>query len=583
MVEKILELPMNYSTFDNSHSPFGSSWGILGDPEFPGIRMLALHYNRATRAVWNPFIRMPGKVRHFEGRFEGIRAETESAEGELCFYDTDAFLFFCRSEKAVEFFCEPDVVTTEYWTAKKERDILIFQGYSRNGDGRDPDRQVPFLNGMRALKGNLQQEGGRCLVEPDRQGEIAVAVAAMALEISEETILERLKNAPGNGEQARERLAKWVRDCTGEKLKAPGDGRGRQIFLRAVSSLLFNLTIAPGYLGGHVSAFPNRGGYPTHFLWDSAFQNLAYEQMNPAIAKDSILQLAENIRPDGKIPQFVCSTWVRPMDSQPALTGWMAMRYFEEADREDREFMETVFRALEKNNAWWLSQRMTRFGLLSCGDGLETGQDDSPRFDRGAILALDMNSYLVNQMRCTARLGRRLGEEEKAKNWDTRADELAALMVRYLYDPEQNLFFDADADTGERQSLVTPVAFLPLWCGVPLEEERCRRMITDWLLDPEKFFGEIPFPSVAYDQPCYNPHQWWRGPVWMPEAWLILETLKKYGFDAARLEAMRRLYDVMIEDGQLHELFDSRTGEGMGNAQQGWTAAVFLRMQQELG
>ena len=69
----------------------------------------------------------------------------------------------------------------------------------------------------------------------------------------------------------------------------------------------------------------------------------------------------------------------------------------------------------------------------------------------------------------------------------------------------------------------------------------------------------------------------------MPEAWLILETLKKYGFDAAQLEAMRRLYDVMIEDGQLHELFDSRTGEGMGNAQQGWTAAVFLRMQQELG
>ena len=77
-MEKILELPMNYNTFDNSHSPFGSSWGILGDPEFPGIRMLALHYNRATRAVWNPFIRMPGKVRHFEGRFEWVRAERET-------------------------------------------------------------------------------------------------------------------------------------------------------------------------------------------------------------------------------------------------------------------------------------------------------------------------------------------------------------------------------------------------------------------------------------------------------------------------------------------------------------------------
>lgn len=583
MIEKILALPMEYDTFYKSYSPFGSSWGILGDGTFPGLRMFALHYNRATRAVWNPFIRMPGEVRCFDGTFERIRVETENAEGELRFYDRDAFVFCCRTLKAVEFFCRPDAATEIYWVAEKDRDTLVFQGYSRNRDERDPDRQVPFLNGIRVLKGKLRAEEEGCFVEPDARGEIYVAVAAMVLEISLEALLEQLGKAPEREEEARAGLEEWVRECIGEKLQAPAGLCEQKVFFQAVSGLLFNLTQAPGYLSGHLSSFPSRGGYPTHFLWDSAFQNLAYEQMNPAIAKESILQLTDNIRPDGKIPQFLCSTWVRPLDSQPALVGWMAMRYFDEVDGEDIDFMKAVFEALVRNNHWWLRQRMTRFGLIFCDSGFETGQDDSPRFDEGTILALDMNSYLVNQMRCTAELGRRLGREEEARQWDTKAEKLAALMVQYLYDPEQNLFFDACAVTGKRKPLITPAAFFPLWCGVPLAEEKIRRMITDWLLNPEKFFGEVPFPSVAYDQDCYDSHQWWRGPVWMSEAWILLETLKKYGFDEARMEAMRRLYDMILKDGCLHELFDSRTGEGMGNAQQGWTAAVFCRMQRELG
>ena len=152
-----------------------------------------------------------------------------------------------------------------------------------------------------------------------------------------------------------------------------------------------------------------------------------------------------------------------------------------------------------------------------------------------------------------------------------------------LYDEEKNLFFDADPATGERRTLVTLSSLIPLWAGVPLPEEKIRAMIEGYLLNADYFFGKIPFPCVAYCEPVYEPAHWWRGPTWMPAAWLMLETLDKYGYASRRTEAARRLYRIMKEDGVLHELFDSAAGKGLGCDEQGWTAAIFIRLSLEDG
>ena len=106
-------------------------------------------------------------------------------------------------------------------------------------------------------------------------------------------------------------------------------------------------------------------------------------------------------------------------------------------------------------------------------------------------------------------------------------------------------------------------------------------MIEDYLLNERYFFGKVPFPSVAYCEETYDPAHWWRGPTWMPVAWLMLETLETYGYRKERALAATRLYEILKTDGALHELFDSRTGEGLGCAEQGWTAAIFIRLAYE--
>ena len=45
--------------------------------------------------------------------------------------------------------------------------------------------------------------------------------------------------------------------------------------------------------------------------------------------------------------------------------------------------------------------------------------------------------------------------------------------------------------------------------------------------DKEKFFGRVPFPCIAYNQREYRCDKWWRGPLWLSLAWLLVETLEK--------------------------------------------------------
>ena len=58
----------------------------------------------------------------------------------------------------------------------------------------------------------------------------------------------------------------------------------------------------------------------------------------------------------------------------------------------------------------------------------------------------------------------------------------------------------------------------------------------------------------------------------------MMETLEQAGYLKEKREAQRRLYDMLLKDPSMHELFNSQTGEGLGSEEQGWTCAVFVRL-----
>ena len=233
---------------------------------------------------------------------------------------------------------------------------------------------------------------------------------------------------------------------------------------------------------------------------------------------------------------------------------------------------------LEANTNWWLMQRMTSLGLISCFDPFETGWDDTPRLDHGPIIACDMNAYLLMQMRSTARIAELCGQIHRADAINLQADGFARTMLEVLYDECKNRFHDVLIATGEKLAIVSPAIYLPLLGDIGLPHEKAVAMIRDGLLDPAQLYGAIPFPCVAYNDPSYDPQQMWRGPMWPQISWLLLELLERFGLHDEREASAQALYRIILDEGNLHEYFNSQTGEGLGFPQQGWTAAIFLRL-----
>lgn len=568
-----------FKSAEESFSPCFSNTGLVfrngsGNPA------LYFHYNRATRPVFGALIKTGLRADKTLSSAECAVLGGKKGSAFLTCWDTDCFMFSSETLERVQLFASPAEETTGLRLDEKTESLCILRGYSKNPDARDPDKTVPFAVCVKAEKGRLEYKNGRVFAEAGSKG-ITLHFAVCIMTFDRDETLSKLASAPRSITAARKMCRSFFSEFTKNADIHFSDEKEKRLLTKAVAGLAFNTALAPGKLSnGNISLFPNRGTYPTHFLWDTCFENLALELLNPELAAQGIMQLVLNIRPDGKIPQFICPTWDRPVYSQPALTGWAAVR--NPAIMNSPERLETVYGALCRNNAWWLNSRMTEYGLISCENGLETGQDDSPRFDGRTTLSCDMNSYLLNQINCVCAMAEKLGLETEAAKHRALAEDFASKMVKNLYCAEDNIFYDVDTADGSFVKIVTPNCILPLWAGVSPGEDKAEAMIEKYLLGKDYLFGDIPFPSVAYGEKTYISDGWWRGPTWMPESMLCLETLRRYGYNKEEKEAARRLVSVMKKDSAFHELFDSRSGKGLGSEQQTWTQAVFIKLTDEL-
>ena len=570
---------IDYDTADRSFSPLFSDIG-LGFGADPGIARVYLHYNRRVTDLGASLVLVPGALVETTCAPLEVTQTLDSGSLRYIFYARNAWLVEAQGVHHLEFKLPHQSLKQR--RVVRDGAVRLYAGYMPNTDLRDPDSFAPVLLGLRVVAGEIAAGDGlnnRLRIIPDEAGCIRVAYALSVLDFDPEALKALLDEAT-TPEAAYARSLAWFDETVGACQPHAADEAEARVLAASLMTLAFNATRAPGLLAGRVAAFPSRGRYPTHFLWDTCFQNLGLEGMHPQLAPDALLLLTENQRSDGKIPQFICSTWVRPRESQPPLRGWAGWRLA--FARADRALAALLLPVLLRNTDWWLIHRMTPRGVIYCPNPLETGWDDTPRMDQGAILPLDMNSYLLSQMHACADLARFVGDDAIAARVDAQAEALAARIVDVFYDPDANLFQDVLLANDEKLMVKTPACFLPLWAGVTLPRSRARAMIEDYLLNPAYFFGPVPFPSLAYDEAGYEPGRWWRGPTWLPVAWLMLELLQRYGYADEWRAAAERLYALAIRDGRVSELFDSQTGEGLGAAQHGWTAAILLRLNREL-
>jgi len=193
------------------------------------------------------------------------------------------------------------------------------------------------------------------------------------------------------------------------------------------------------------------------------------------------------------------------------------------------------------------------------GDGLSeynwSGQigDDSQmwdpvRVDKGdgcfwlpPIASATCNSFLYRDANELAKITALLGQSEEAAFWKKRAEDIAVRMKEILWVEEDQRFWDYNHRARCHTKAETFFIFLPLWAGVPMPVSAKKDMIEGLLLNPKKFFGPIPFPSVAYDHPSYEPGGYWRGRAWSHFSCWLVEVLWREGYESQADEAANRI------------------------------------------
>ena len=164
------------------------------------------------------------------------------------------------------------------------------------------------------------------------------------------------------------------------------------------------------------------------------------------------------------------------------------------------------------------------------------------------------------------------------------AERIAAAVNASLWNEGTGFYHDQ----GEREGslILTPSysGLIPLIAGIVPPDREAR--LLDALGDEAQFLSPYGIRSVSARSVLYEPgyasasgvNSNWRGPVWLPINYLLVEALS--AADAQLAQTIRERVVAAVEadwqaTGRLHEYFDADTGEGLGaDEQAGWTALV---------
>jgi glycogen debranching enzyme len=85
---------------------------------------------------------------------------------------------------------------------------------------------------------------------------------------------------------------------------------------------------------------------------------------------------------------------------------------------------------------------------------------------------------------------------------------------------------------------------------------------------------------VPLDSQFFDAERYWQGPSWVNTNWLIIDGLRRYGFDKEADELRQRTIDMVDKNGP-YEYFSPTDGKGKGAANFSWTAALTIDLDKQ--
>jgi putative isomerase len=387
--------------------------------------------------------------------------------------------------------------------------------------------------------------------------------------------------------------------------KTNGGPAYRDVAVKSLQTLVTNWR-APAGAMLHDGLFPSYAiwYFNGFWAWDSWKHAAAIARFDPQLAKQQIRTMYAYQDAAGMIPDVI---YFDPSENnfrntKPPLSSWAIWQVYERSG--DAAFVAEMYDAVVRYHQWWYVARDNdQNGLCEYGstDGSaiaakwESGMDNAVRFDNLAMLnngagswsmdreSVDLNAYLYAEKRTLGEMASLLGKSAEAQSWQAEADALKALINAMMFDPESGYYYDISIASKSFISIQGPEGWIPLWAGVA--EETQAAGVRNVIVDPNKFASHVPFPTVGQDQPGFSDG-YWRGLVWLDQAYFGVVGLKRYGYDSDALALttalLNNLEGVTGSQAPIRENYHPLTGEGRNANHFSWSAAHLLMLQMDV-
>ncbi|MBP9852691.1 MAG: hypothetical protein QG629_761 [Patescibacteria group bacterium] len=146
-----------------------------------------------------------------------------------------------------------------------------------------------------------------------------------------------------------------------------------------------------------------------------------------------------------------------------------------------------------------------------------------------------------------------------------------------LWDPYANTHWSRVFITHTLLKQSSIATFLPLYAG-SISKDKAEKIVQH-LENETKFGAPFAVPSVPLDSAQFDENRYWQGPTWVNTNWLIIDGLRRYGYNDHADALTESTLDMVAKSG-FYEYFNPLTAEPLGARNFSWTAALVLDLLQ---
>ena len=272
--------------------------------------------------------------------------------------------------------------------------------------------------------------------------------------------------------------------------------------------------------------------YPGVWL-EHAYDSVFFAKLEPDytnIAKNVLELFLHKQKADGQFPCFIID---RNKNTSMPEYGYsqiqecvsfirLCLEYFEISD--DFEFLKLAYQKGTKWIEWCESKRMPRkTGLIEMFCGFDDGHDNSPR-KRGMkysgtaknddaaqypegdevlpVIAPDINAVYYGDLLALSDIAKILGSDHEAEFYKAKAEQVKKKIIDICLDEKDEFFYDVDKNGAMRKTL--SVSITNVFSEHILDREFMEKIYFRHLKNPNEFYTEYPFPSIAKSDPDFH-------------------------------------------------------------------------------